>query len=179
MLGVQGANRFAQRPPTRSDQPSSPLASLRIAWANTGVMSGSLCDIEGAIFMSKWLAIFLSIVAAFALTIGGLASGSATRTLCSDSWYRLIAENVPTSDEQGHGPDIGSDEWKSVIEFKPVFGTSRIFRVVTPKPGAVTSVKWFWRTALHRKVSEIPAELPRRKAPRSLVSMLLAVAQRR
>jgi uncharacterized protein len=68
--------------------------------------------------MSKWLAIFLFIVAAFAQTIGGLASGTATRTLCSDSWYRLIEEKVPTSDEQGHGPDVGSDEWKSVIEFK-------------------------------------------------------------
>jgi len=68
--------------------------------------------------MSKWLAIFLCIAAAFAQTIGGLASGPAMRTLCSDSWYRLIEGNVPTSDGQGHGPDIGSDEWKSVIEFK-------------------------------------------------------------
>lgn len=68
--------------------------------------------------MSKWLAIFLCFAAAFAQTIGGLASGPAMRTLCSDSWYRLIEVKVPTSDEQGHGPDIGSDEWKSVIEFK-------------------------------------------------------------
>lgn len=68
--------------------------------------------------MSKWLPVFLCFAAACAQTIGGLASGSTTRTLCSDSWYRLIEENVPTSDEQGHGPDIGSDEWKSVIEFK-------------------------------------------------------------
>ncbi|GJL59936.1 MAG: lipoprotein [Nitrospirales bacterium] len=68
--------------------------------------------------MSKWLAIFLCIAAAFGQTIGGQASGPATRTFCSDSWYRFIDENVPTSDGQGHGPDIGSDEWKSVIEFK-------------------------------------------------------------
>jgi uncharacterized protein len=38
--------------------------------------------------------------------------------LCSDAWYRFIEEKVPTGDGQGHGPDIGSDEWKSVIEFK-------------------------------------------------------------
>ena len=37
---------------------------------------------------------------------------------CSDAWYRFIEEKVPTGDGQGHGPDIGSDEWKSVIEFK-------------------------------------------------------------
>jgi hypothetical protein len=25
---------------------------------------------------------------------------------------------VTTGDGQGHGPDIGSDEWRSVVEFK-------------------------------------------------------------
>lgn len=38
--------------------------------------------------------------------------------LCSDAWYRTIEEEVLSGDGQGHGPDIGSDEWKSVIEFK-------------------------------------------------------------
>ena len=42
----------------------------------------------------------------------------AAETLCSDSWYRFIEETVPTSDNQGHGPYVGSGEWKSVIEFK-------------------------------------------------------------
>ncbi|MGP0594069.1 MliC family protein [Nitrospira sp. T9] len=64
------------------------------------------------------MAIFLCFAAAFAQTIGSLALGLATRTLCSDLWYRVIEENVATIDKQGHGPDIGSDEWKSVIEFK-------------------------------------------------------------
>ncbi len=41
-----------------------------------------------------------------------------TKTLCTDAWYRVIEEKVLTADDQGHGPDIGSDEWKSVIEFK-------------------------------------------------------------
>jgi hypothetical protein len=45
-------------------------------------------------------------------------SSMAAETLCSDSWNRFIEETVPTSDSQGHGPDVGSDEWKSVIEFK-------------------------------------------------------------
>jgi uncharacterized protein len=42
----------------------------------------------------------------------------AAETRCSDSWNRFIEETVPTSDNQGHGPDVGSGEWKSVIEFK-------------------------------------------------------------
>jgi len=30
----------------------------------------------------------------------------------------MIEEKVSTGDGQGHGPDLGSDEWKSVVEFK-------------------------------------------------------------
>ena len=41
-----------------------------------------------------------------------------TGALCSDAWYRSIEQKLPTGDGHGHGPDIGSDEWKSVIEFK-------------------------------------------------------------
>ncbi|OKY27455.1 MliC family protein [Thalassotalea sp. PP2-459] len=37
---------------------------------------------------------------------------------CSLQSYQLIANQVHTGDELDHGPDIGSDEWKSVIEFK-------------------------------------------------------------
>jgi uncharacterized protein len=58
--------------------------------------------------MSKYLAIFLILGASW-------AQASA---LCTESWYRSIDEKVATSDGQGHGPDVGSDEWKSVIEFK-------------------------------------------------------------
>lgn len=47
--------------------------------------------------------------------------------LCSKAWYRSIKEKVITSDGQGHGPDIGTDEWQSVIEFKlGVRGTPNI-----------------------------------------------------
>jgi uncharacterized protein len=40
------------------------------------------------------------------------------QVICSDAWYRGLEEKVPTGDGHGHGPDIGSDEWKSVIEFR-------------------------------------------------------------
>lgn len=37
---------------------------------------------------------------------------------CSDNWYSLVEQYIPTGDGQGHGPDRGSLEWRSVVEFK-------------------------------------------------------------
>ncbi|TKB43378.1 DUF1311 domain-containing protein [Thalassotalea mangrovi] len=37
---------------------------------------------------------------------------------CSMERYQAIAKRVQTGDGQGHGPDIGSTEWQSVVEFK-------------------------------------------------------------
>lgn len=37
---------------------------------------------------------------------------------CTESWYNTIDERVQSGDGHGHGPDVGSNEWKSVIEFK-------------------------------------------------------------
>jgi uncharacterized protein YecT (DUF1311 family) len=60
----------------------------------------------------------------FALTAIAVAAcdrddpGSATSDSCSESFYRTIEEKVQTGDGQGHGPDVGSDEWKSVVEFE-------------------------------------------------------------
>jgi uncharacterized protein len=54
---------------------------------------------------------------------GRSSSSSATPTPtpqagCSDATYRFLEEKVPTGDGQGHGPELGSDEWKSAIESK-------------------------------------------------------------
>lgn len=38
--------------------------------------------------------------------------------LCTDSWYQSVELAFPTGDGMGHGPDIGSAEWRSVIEFR-------------------------------------------------------------
>lgn len=38
--------------------------------------------------------------------------------LCSPQWEHFIEDKVLSGDGKGHGPDIGSAEWKSVIEFK-------------------------------------------------------------
>lgn len=37
---------------------------------------------------------------------------------CSSEWNAWLDDQVVTSDEQGHGPDVGSDEWRSVVEFR-------------------------------------------------------------
>lgn len=37
---------------------------------------------------------------------------------CSSEWLEFVEETLTTGDGQGHGPDIGSLEWRSVVEFK-------------------------------------------------------------
>lgn len=41
-----------------------------------------------------------------------------TPELCTESWYRAVESAISSGDGLGHGPDVGSEEWKSVIEFK-------------------------------------------------------------
>lgn len=37
---------------------------------------------------------------------------------CTQDWFTYIDKLTPTGDGMGHGPDIGSEEWQSVVEFK-------------------------------------------------------------
>ena len=37
---------------------------------------------------------------------------------CSEDWYPWAEAVLSSSDGHGHGPDMGSEEWQSVIEFK-------------------------------------------------------------
>lgn len=37
---------------------------------------------------------------------------------CSEEWFRYVESQLGTGDGAGHGPDVGSAEWKSVVEFK-------------------------------------------------------------
>ena len=39
-------------------------------------------------------------------------------TLCTTDWFQTVEQHLQTSDIEGHGPDLGSSEWKSVVEFK-------------------------------------------------------------
>ena len=63
--------------------------------------------------------LFSSIVAAIgAQMISNVLPTLAAQPLCSDAWYQMVEENVETGDGHGHGPGIGSAEWRSVIQFK-------------------------------------------------------------
>jgi len=37
---------------------------------------------------------------------------------CSAAWQQSVEARLPSGDRQGHGPDLGSDEWQSVVEFR-------------------------------------------------------------
>ena len=37
---------------------------------------------------------------------------------CSKAWYEHVESRVTTGDGAGHGPDLGSEEWKHVVEFR-------------------------------------------------------------
>ncbi|MFV2057616.1 MAG: hypothetical protein ACC707_14205 [Thiohalomonadales bacterium] len=37
---------------------------------------------------------------------------------CATLWIQQVEMLLLTQDSTGHGPDLGSSEWKSVIEFK-------------------------------------------------------------
>jgi uncharacterized protein len=71
-----------------------------------------------AAFINWWVAVFLIAATTYAEAANAGNPTPETGILCSDAWYRSIEEKVPTGDGQGHGPDVGSDEWKSVVEFK-------------------------------------------------------------
>ncbi|WP_298722465.1 MliC family protein [uncultured Oceanisphaera sp.] len=68
--------------------------------------------------MSKWLAMCLMVASIGVQAGNGKQQGAQAEALCSESWSQAIEQTVATGDGQGHGPDVGSDEWKSVIEFK-------------------------------------------------------------
>lgn len=38
--------------------------------------------------------------------------------ICSNAWFTKMENRLVTDDGQGHGPDLGSSEWRSVIEFR-------------------------------------------------------------
>ena len=68
--------------------------------------------------MTRWMAAFIVLAAVCAQAGDDRLSSPAAEIPCSASWYPFIEKSVATGDGHGHGPDVGSAEWKSVIEFK-------------------------------------------------------------
>ncbi|TFY98582.1 hypothetical protein [Ramlibacter rhizophilus] len=47
-----------------------------------------------------------------------LAGSARAEAACTDAFHRSVESRLGTGDAQGHGPDVGSPEWKSAVEFK-------------------------------------------------------------
>lgn len=65
--------------------------------------------------------LFIPVSLATLLLCSACAPGASTQektVSCTDAWFAQTEQRINTSDGQGHGPDIGSDEWKSVVEFR-------------------------------------------------------------
>ena len=56
----------------------------------------------------------------------------------------MVEETLSTGDGQGHGPDLGSSEWRSVVEFK--LG-------IRGKPGIPDSTTEEWCTYIDQEIS--------------------------
>ncbi len=56
-------------------------------------------------------------VAACLLTLSTVPAVARDSAPCSTNWQRYVEANLPSGDGAGHGPDLGSAEWRSVIEF--------------------------------------------------------------
>lgn len=54
------------------------------------------------------------------LVLALLSAGAGSTNLepCSPEWIQFVDKELISGDGQGHGPDLGSEEWKSVVEFK-------------------------------------------------------------
>jgi hypothetical protein len=37
---------------------------------------------------------------------------------CSEDWLAQVEQQIATGDNQGHGPDLDSIEWRHTVEFK-------------------------------------------------------------
>jgi hypothetical protein len=61
-----------------------------------------------------------ALIALAVATTGCLANkeSSTEQQLCSNDWYLLVEKQISTGDNHGHGPDLGSIEWRSTVEFK-------------------------------------------------------------
>jgi hypothetical protein len=47
-----------------------------------------------------------------------LKGKEAVPELCSVAWYEYMEEKIAVADEHGHGPDVGSSEWRYSVEHK-------------------------------------------------------------
>ncbi|MBQ0756598.1 MAG: hypothetical protein KBT54_05780 [Amphritea sp.] len=59
-----------------------------------------------------------SIIVMASISCTGVDKNISKTMGCSNEWFTLVERQILTGDGQGHGPDLGSMEWRSVVEFK-------------------------------------------------------------
>ncbi|MEQ6890264.1 hypothetical protein ABE957_16450 [Halomonas sp. CS7] len=68
--------------------------------------------------MLRWMAILLLAAAAQSQASDDDTSPDQALTPCSAAWVALVEARLGTGDGRGHGLDLGSGEWRSVVEFR-------------------------------------------------------------
>lgn len=82
-----------------------------------------------------------------AVLFAGAAQAASERpTPCTAAWYDMMAAEVPTGDGRGHGPDVGSGEWMSVVEFRLGLRDA----ASRPERGSEAWCRWIDRTVQAR-----------------------------
>lgn len=66
--------------------------------------------------MRRWVYVLAGLMVG-SLTVSGVLAAPAAEP-CSRAWYEAVDALLVSGDGRGHGPDLGSDEWRSVMEFK-------------------------------------------------------------
>jgi len=68
--------------------------------------------------MGRHLFVLLIIIIVHIQSGIAAASDPGRDSFCTQEWYQFVEKKVATGVGQGHGPDLGSGEWQSVVEFK-------------------------------------------------------------
>jgi len=70
--------------------------------------------------IDRFFLICAGVLVTLILSACGNDAGNAedSAAVCGPDWYAFIESSVSTGDGQGHGPDPGSEEWRSTVEFR-------------------------------------------------------------
>ena len=68
--------------------------------------------------MLQVMRVLIGFAIAVNLGCAGTSRNQETAQDCTDEWFQIVENQISSGDGQGHGPDIGSLEWRQVVEFK-------------------------------------------------------------
>ncbi|MBA4341811.1 MAG: hypothetical protein C0423_06635 [Methylibium sp.] len=77
-------------------------------------------------------------------------------SICASAWQRSVEARLPSGDRQGHGPDLGSDEWQGVVEFR--LG-------LRDRPGLPARDSAAWCTLIEQQLARQPGQAATTTAP--------------